>query len=119
MPEELIVQGERRLAKLNIRVSNGNAVVDALKSDAVRQREGQVKANDDIEEMLEPFGTLRGVGQVSIGGAVTADFAGQLASKMKSQPDREELERMKLLERRRIMLCTGPPALCVYGNDMT
>ena len=76
---------DRRLAKVLIRVSNGNAVLDALKSNIVRQREGRVKVSEDIEEMLEPFGQLRGVQQAQIRGAVTDMFARRLEARMMSE----------------------------------
>lgn len=78
------VDQERRLAKVNIRVSNGNAFLDQIKSDIVRQREGSVKVAEDLEEMLEPFGDLRGVRTVQIAGAVTDKFSDRLAAKMMS-----------------------------------
>ena len=75
---------DRRLAKVYIRVSNGNAVLDALKTSIVREREGSIKVSEDIEEMLEPFGELRGVQQVSVVGAVTESYARKLEARMTS-----------------------------------
>lgn len=77
--------GGRRLAKLNIRVSNGNAVLDSIKSQIVRDREGSVRVSEDLEEMLEPFAELRGVREVGITGAVTNTFARKLERTMMSQ----------------------------------
>ncbi|KAI5364867.1 hypothetical protein Slin15195_G044050 [Septoria linicola] len=72
----------RRLAKVNIRVSNGNAVLDQIKSEIVRKREGGIRVNEDLEEMLEPFADLRGVREVEVAGAVTDSFAKSLRSSM-------------------------------------
>ena len=73
----------RRLNRINIRVANGNAVIDALKSDSVRQREGVIRVTEGVEETLEPFSDLRGVHEVHIGGAVTEGFARLLEERMK------------------------------------
>ena len=73
---------QRRLAKVYIRVSNGNAVLDSLKSSIVREREGSIKVSEDIEEMLEPFGDWRGVQRVHIIGAVTDSYARRLEARM-------------------------------------
>jgi hypothetical protein len=86
---------DRRLAKVHIRVSNGNAVLDALKSNIVLEREGSVKVSEDIEEMLEPFGQLRGVQQVSVVGAVTESYARRLEARMTSKRSSEEEDASK------------------------
>ena len=75
----------KRLTHVNVRVSNGNAIVDALKSEAVRQQESGIKVAEDVGEMLEPFGDLRGVQQVHIGGAVNADVARSLEHRMTNE----------------------------------
>lgn len=75
-------QQDRRLAKVAIRVVNGNAVLDQVKSDIIRKREGSIRVNEDLEEMLEPFGELRGVREVDISGAVTDVFAQNLRASM-------------------------------------
>ncbi|SMQ53051.1 unnamed protein product [Zymoseptoria tritici ST99CH_1A5] len=107
---------EKRLAKIGIRVSNGNAFLDREKSEIVRQREGAIKVSEDLEVMLEPFGDLRGVREVQISGAVTDKFAASLKEKMMSlgKLDEAAIERsLKNLE------MAPSPQLCVYGNDMT
>lgn len=109
---------DRRLAKVNVRVSNGNAVVDALKSDSVREREGGGKVSEDIEEMLEPFGYWRGVQHVHIGGAVTDELARRLEDKMSSNwaagKKRNVFANLIIPEP-----TAGPsPIVCVYGNDI-
>ena len=75
---------DRRLAKVSIRVVNGNAFLDQVKSDVVRKSEGRIRGSEDLEEMLEPFGELRGVREVDISGAVTEAFAQSLRANMMS-----------------------------------
>ena len=110
---------DRQLAKVNIRVSNGNAVLDALKSDIVRQREGGIKVSEDLEEMLEPFGDLRGVREVNINGAVTERFARALEEKMTSIESVEDRTWTKVDSERMWASNGGDVPLCVYGNDMS
>lgn len=100
---------ERRLYKVNIRVSNGTAVLDQIKN-------GSVKIADDVEEMLEPFGSLRGVRNVQIAGAVAKDFSDSLAKKMMSMniddtPDQRDYDDYDDDK-------PGKALLCVYGNDI-
>jgi hypothetical protein len=83
-------QPDRRLAKVYIRVSNGNAVLDGLKAYAGREQDGDIKISEDIEVILEPFGNLRGVQQVSVVGAVTATYAQTLEAQMTSERSEEE-----------------------------
>lgn len=109
---------DKRLTRVNIRVSNGNAVLDQLKSDIVRQREGGIKVAEDLEEMLEPFEDLRGVREVSIGGAVTEQFADKLAAKMRSEKSRDEMSSSKLMDEGLSVLNTDYVRMCVYGNDL-
>lgn len=119
-PDESIDATTRRMGKVHIRVSNGNAVLDQIKSDAVRQREGGIKVAEDLEEMLEPFGDLRGVHHVAIYGAVTETFAANLRKKMMSMEKADPTERLA----RGIRDFDLPPGmnqdprLCVYGNDI-
>lgn len=87
--------GDRRLAKIYIRVSNGNAVLDALKTSIVREREGGVKVSEDIQEILDPFGQIRGVQQVSVVGAVTESYAHRLEALMTSEKMSEEKAEQK------------------------
>lgn len=109
---------ERKLAKVNIRVSNGNSVVDALKPSEIRLNCEAEKTNQDLEDMLSPFGSLRGVGQVHISGAVPEDLAERLTQKMKSVLAPGESDDYLLLEKKLAKEKLPPPALCVYGNDM-
>ncbi|TKA29024.1 hypothetical protein B0A50_03436 [Salinomyces thailandicus] len=74
---------ERRdLTKLIIRISNGNAVLDSIKSETTRKLEGGARVNEDLEMMLEPFRQLYGAREVSITGAVGDDYARQLRLSM-------------------------------------
>lgn len=106
---------ERRLAKVQIRVSNGNVYLDQIKSEAVRQREAGSKISEDVAEMLEPFGDLRGVREVAISGAVTDDFARTLSETMRSTAP---LDRSIAVTEGMHDLEIARPLLCVYGNDM-
>ena len=83
-------QPDRRLAKVYIRVSNGNAVLDGLKAYAGREQDGGIKISEDIEIILEPFGKFRGVQQVSVIGAVTTSYAHTLEAQMMSERTQEE-----------------------------
>ncbi len=114
----LEVGGERRLAKVNIRVSNGSVVVDGLKHDLGRKCEENVKINEDVEEMLEPFGGLRGVREVSIVGDVPTVVAERLTSKMKAQAGPGESAALRVFDKDAALGRDKPPTLCVYGNDM-
>ncbi|KXT04918.1 hypothetical protein AC578_3439 [Pseudocercospora eumusae] len=103
------------LTKVTIRVSNGNAFLDQVKSDIVRQRES-IRVNEDLEEMLEPFSNWRAVREVAITGAVNDNYAKQLEAKMKST---ERLDDATRLSRRLDDLDLAVvPQLCVYGNDI-
>lgn len=106
---------ERRLTKVKIQVSNGNAILDQIKSEVVRQREGSIRVAEDLEEMLEPFGNLRGVRNVQIAGAVTAQFSESLTMKMMSleKADVDALARSALDDEDEV-----DAQLCVYGNDI-
>ena len=118
-PQDAIdTEDDRRLGKIYIRVSNGNAIIEALKSDAVRQREGGVKINEDVEEMLEPFGDLRGVGYVRVGGAVTDEVARSLEDRMRSDWTEDEKIDRKVVDQGMLMTTANPIQQCVYGNDI-
>ncbi|KAK4501371.1 hypothetical protein PRZ48_007179 [Zasmidium cellare] len=106
---------ERQLAKVNIRVSNGNVYLDQIKSEAVRQREVGNKISEDVAEMLEPFGDLRGVREVAISGAVTNDFARSLEETMRGTTPHD---RTTTLTKRMHDLDIATPPICVYGNDL-
>jgi hypothetical protein len=115
---ELAVFGDRRLAKVHIRVSNGNAVVDSLKCETLRQREGEPKINEDLAQMLDPFEDWRGVSDAKISGAVTPTLALRLVQKMKTEISMEERETLRITRCNAINAHLRPPQLCVYGNDM-
>lgn len=106
---------KRRLTKINIRVSNGNAVLDQIKSEIVRKREGRIRVVKDLEEMLEPFRDLRGVRSVQIDGAVTDEFSKILAAKMMSL---DSVDAAVLARSARDLDVPSEPQMCVYGNDI-
>ncbi|CZT21798.1 uncharacterized protein RCC_07664 [Ramularia collo-cygni] len=105
-PTRDLVDQERRLTKIRIQVSNGNPILDQIKSDVARKREGKFnngnamldqtksevgrqrdgkdRVSEDLEAILDPFGNLRGVRNVQITGAVTKSFSESLATKMMS-----------------------------------
>jgi hypothetical protein len=105
----------KRMAKISIRVSNGNAFLDQVKSEIVRQREGTIRISEDLEIMLEPFLDLRGVREVQISGAVTDKFAANLKEKMMSL---EKLDPAAIERSLQDLDLAPPPRMCVYGNDM-
>ena len=131
---------ERRLIRLTVRVANGNAVMDQIKHDISRHREndspsnktykgvsritassdgrrtGSERISDDIEDMLSPFGQLRGVRDISIGGAVPDDFAMGLEQVMRSTAPVEYDPHMDLIDSP--AEASKPPPLRVYGNDI-
>lgn len=109
---------ERRLTKLAIRVSNGNAVLDQVKSDIVRKREGGIKVSEDLEEMLEPFRQLYGVRDASISGAVTDKFAKGLEASMQSTERSEDGGGNVMVDAEDAGLGAPAKGVCVYGNDL-
>ncbi|CAK4034839.1 Hypothetical predicted protein [Lecanosticta acicola] len=109
---------ERRLAKVLIRVSNGNAFLDQRKSEAVQAREGSIRTSEDLEEMLEPFGDLRGVREAAITGAVTQSFSAKLRGQMMSEEKRPEASVSSITRGVRDFDVATMPQLCVYGNDL-
>ncbi|KAI7165781.1 hypothetical protein KC343_g9415 [Hortaea werneckii] len=111
----------RHLTNLIIRVSNGNAVLDSIKSDIVRQREGGIRVNEDLEVMLEPFRQLYGVHNCSISGAVNLDFARELETSVRSaEPPAAAGERENAgpVDPEDGGLQMPVKGVCVYGNDM-
>lgn len=109
---------ERRFTKVIVRISNGNSVLEALKPTDVRLNCEEVKVNDDLEDMLSPLGSLRGVRQVSISGAIPDELAARLVEKMKSEIVPGEQDEYLLLAKKLAKVKLPPPNLCVYGNDM-
>ncbi|KAI7327172.1 hypothetical protein KC315_g7276 [Hortaea werneckii] len=110
----------RYLTNLIIRVSNGNTVLDSIKSDIVRQREGGIRENEDLEVMLEPFRQLYGVHNCSISGAVNLDFARELETSVRStdSPTVGECEHAGPVDPEDGGLQMPVKGVCVYGNDM-
>lgn len=106
---------DRRLAKVNVRVSNGNVYLNQIKSEAVRQRDAGDKISEDVEEMLEPFADLIGVREAAVSGAVTDTFARSLEARMRSTkpPDRTTVPTKSMSD-----LEMATYQMCVYGNDM-
>jgi len=106
----------RRLAKISIHVPNGNAVLDSIKSDKIRQRDGVTKVAEDVEAVLEPFGQLCGVRDVSINGAITDDFARKLEEKMRSTESVEYAQAQDADDDE--LAAPQGVHLCVYGNNI-
>ncbi|RMY79309.1 hypothetical protein D0863_00139 [Hortaea werneckii] len=113
-------ESPRYLTNLIIRVSNGNTVLDSIKSDIVRQREGGVRVNEDLEVMLEPFRQLYGVHNCSISGAVNLDFARELETSVRSAgpPTARECEHAGPVDPVDGGLQMPVKGVCVYGNDL-
>jgi hypothetical protein len=86
---------DHRLARVYIRVSNGNGVLEELKSCIVQERECSVKVSEDIEEILNPFGQLRGVQQAVVVGAVNESYARSLEARMMSKKSPEDQDASK------------------------
>ena len=103
------------LARVLIRISGGNAVTASLKT---QFGEAQ-RISKDIEEILEPFGHLRGVRDARVTGAVGHDYARELEARMQSYERGTQQG----------CCCSGGMAdlavdekavqLCVYGNDIS
>ena len=106
---------ERRLVKVHVLVSNGNSSVEALKPSTIDE---VIQSNNDIEEVLEPLSSLRGIHDVSICGAVLGDFAVLLTERMKERLSAEELQALNAERSTRVDDMAIEPPLCVYGNDM-
>lgn len=107
---------DRRLTKVIILISNGNAVLDALKFDP-RQREAGYRVPNDVEIILEPFKQLYGVRDVSVAGAVTESFACKLETTMRSTdpPPETQIGNMDMDDGGVAAPVAG---VCVYGNDI-
>lgn len=123
---------QRRLAKVVVRVSYGNAVIDSIKTIASQQRgkatpsdprrmdsestKGSDGTIDDVKDMLQPFGDLAGVREVRVMGAVFETFARALEERMRSTEARECTYKGSVSD----AWGEKPTApLCVYGNDMS
>lgn len=96
------IQGQehehRQLSRVSIRVQNGDNFLEARKSDIVRRRDGSLKSFDDVEQLLEPFQDLYGVGTVSVVGAVSDDYAQALTELMMSKQRRNAVRRIESVE---------------------
>lgn len=108
------VEPTGRLNRVIVRVSNGNAITDSLNARGC----GSPKVSEDIAEMLEPLGCLRGVQYAKVMGAVSDDVARRLEDEMRSTSPSKTSG----------CCCSGGLAdavvdeklvqLCVYGNDI-
>jgi len=117
-PEHRKDEGQDELVsgptRVTVRVSNGSAITDSLNARGFGAR----KVSEDIAEMLEPFGCLRGVQYAKIMGAVGDDVAQRLEERMQSTGH----------DGAPACCCSGSMAdaavdeksvqLCVYGNDI-
>lgn len=117
-PEHRKDEGQDELVsgptRVTVRVSNGSAITDSLNARGFGAR----KVSEDIAEMLEPFGCLRGVQYAKIMGAVGDDVAQRLEERMQSTGH----------DGAPACCCSGSMAdaavdeksvqLCVYGNDL-
>ncbi|KAK3673663.1 hypothetical protein LTR78_006568 [Recurvomyces mirabilis] len=104
----------RHLTSLSIRISNSNAVSDALDR---RKNAGEVKVADDLDIMLEPLRQLYGVRTATLTGAVTFDLARDLEAAMMSEVGTVPLTSSSSSDDAGD-LASPPEGLCVYGNDM-
>lgn len=67
---------------IEVKLLNGKEHLDAEKRSIIRGREAIIRGNDDVQTVLEPLIGLRGLLQVSLLGAVSADFARDLSRRM-------------------------------------
>lgn len=128
----------RRLAKLHILLRSESqpqkSAQDLLgrlvetKHEKTRLQCGQPSAQlhkrcaetpENLEEILEPFGDLRSVRDVTVGGAVSESFAKTLAERMRSTDPVETSMMGKVLDDRMGGSdAVGGVRVCVYGNDL-
>ncbi|WPG97271.1 Hypothetical protein R9X50_00004500 [Acrodontium crateriforme] len=111
---------QHSLAKISIRVTNGN-FVNAIRDRSAAGRNNRGSASgclpaEELDEMLYPFGQFWGVREVSVKGDVTEQFARDLEERMSSPNPETSDARWVLVETEddkaaRVMLC-------VYGNDI-
>ena len=106
----------RFLTSLSIRISNSNAVSDAL--DRRKNANGEVKVADDLDVMLEPLRQLYGVRAASFTGAITDGLARDLEAAMMSKVCAVATTSSSTADDAG-GLAPPPEGLCVYGNDMT
>lgn len=92
-------------------------MLTALPIDVRQKRVAETSEN--LEEILEPFGDLRCVREVTVGGAVSDTFAKEMTERMKSTDPVETSMMGKVLdEGMGASNYTGGVQLCVYGNDL-
>ena len=113
----VIVNGHRRLLRVSVRVHNNKMGLDLRKYPIVRERDGDMKFNEDVEEILEPFSHLRGVRHLAITGAVSDRFAHGLKEKIMCTEDNLSSV-VKMTQHLSILDEIASPPLCVYGNDI-
>ncbi|KAL1590612.1 hypothetical protein WHR41_00564 [Cladosporium halotolerans] len=105
---------EQGLARVIIRISNENAVMQSLKAQF-----GEVqKISEDIEEILEPFGHFRGVRDPRVLGAVGQGYARELEERMRSLEPLEDQACCCGGGMADVAVDEKPVQLCVYGNDI-
>lgn len=73
------VQGVKRLT---IKLLNGNDHLDADKRNRVRARESSISGVEEVQTVLEPLLSLRGLVSIKITGAVTDAFVEQLRTEV-------------------------------------
>ena len=106
---------KRYLGSLRIRISNSNAVSDAL--DRQRNPSEPIVA-EHLATMLEPFRLLYGVREVSITGAVTEEIARDLESNLRAAAPTVDVDTVRSLDDVGGLAMSMTTALCVYGNDI-
>lgn len=113
-------ESHRQLSRVSIRVQNGDNFLEARKSDLVRQRDGSLKSDDDVAELLEPFSDLYGVGSVSVVGAVSKAYAQSLTRLMTDKYRGDSVKPIEPVEADPHATGVGPAGvlLCAYGNDI-
>lgn len=93
-----LLAGRQPLSRVMIRVSNSNVVLeninsrrDSSKDCSQKSRDASVadRCKEDVEEMLAPFGELASVGNATVIGVVSYEFASQLEQRMMSDEPRE------------------------------
>ncbi|QIW98535.1 hypothetical protein AMS68_004053 [Peltaster fructicola] len=110
------------LAKVIIRISSSNAVLETIKtlpntSNCQTPNETKDTTLKDVKEMLEPFGDLAGVRDVHITGTISDEFAHELETRMKSNEPRQRHSGRS--DQGMIDRTLGEQVpLCVYGNDI-
>nr|POE76216.1 vacuolar membrane protein pep3 [Quercus suber] len=97
-----------QISHLTLRVSNGSAVSDSIKTELERRRVSPPRIAQDLETMLSPFLQLSRIREVSVGGAITPEFAAQLEKRMHGGMRRRDAGRSATRTH-----------LYVYSDDLT